>query len=97
MACRSLLVVQLHPGTRDAAVAAYTERRILEECQEAIPTFLAGRVYLSETDPDRICIEVDWASKQGWHDWMAHPVRAAQAADIAHYVQNIILSDVYEL
>lgn len=97
MPYRSLLVVQLLPGTRDAAVAAYHRRRVLEECKEAIPEYLAGRVCLSETDPDRICIEVDWSAAKGWHDWMAHPVRAAQAADIGKFVQNIILSDVYEV
>lgn len=97
MPCRSLLIVQLLPGTRDGAVAAYHERRVLEECREAIPEFVAGRVCLSETDRDRICIEVDWTSVKGWHDWMAHPVRAAQAADIGKFVQSILLSDVYEV
>lgn len=97
MPYRSLLVVQLVPGTRDEAVAAYHERRVLEECKDAIAEFIRGRVCLSETDPDRICIEVDWTSSQGWHDWMDHPVRAAQAKDIGRFVQSIILSDVYEI
>ncbi len=97
MPYRSLLVVQLVLGTRDEAVAAYHERRVLDECKDAIAEFIGGRVCLSETDPDRICIEVDWASAQGWHDWMDHPVRAAQAKDIGRFVQSIILSDVYEI
>ena len=97
MAYRSLLIVQLLPGTRDAAVAAYHERRVLEECREAIPEYVAGRVCLSETDPDRICIEVDWSDASGWHAWMAHPVRAAQAADIGRFVQGILVSDVYKV
>lgn len=95
MPCRSLLIVQLKTGTRDEAVSAYHTRRVLEECAEAIPQFIAGRVCLSENDPDLICVEVDWSDPQGWHDWMAHPVRAAQTDDIGRFVAAVIHSGVY--
>lgn len=95
MPCRSLLIVRLLPGTRAEAVAAYHQRRVLEECAEAIPQYIAGQVCLSDNDPDLICIEVDWSDPQGWHDWMVHPVRAAQAGDIGRFVAGIVHSGVY--
>ena len=95
MVCRSLLIIQTKPGSRDKAVEAYHARGVLEECAEAIPEFVKGRVCLSETDPDRVIIEVDWSNVKGWHDWMDHPVRAAQAEDIGKFVESMTLSDVY--
>ena len=97
MVCRSLLIVQLKPGTRVKAVEAYHARGILEECAEAIPEFVEGRVCLSETDADRIIIEVDWSDPKGWQDWMSHPVRAAQSEDIGVYIESVVLSEVYAL
>jgi len=97
MAYRSLLILQVHPGTRAEAVKAYHDRRILEECQESIPEFIAGRVGLSDLDGDRICIEVEWSDSKGWRDWMAHPVRLAQGEDFGPYVKDLVHVDIYEI
>jgi heme-degrading monooxygenase HmoA len=95
MTCRSLLIIEVEPGKRDEAIAAFIARGILSECGETISTYVDGRVWASETSPDRINVECDWSVAQGWYDWMESPVRAAQMKDIGHYVGSVVYSDVF--
>lgn len=97
MIFRSLLIVQVHPGQGEQALRAYAERKVLAECAAAVPEFLSGRVYQSVTDVDRMCIEVDWSDEKGWSLWAESPVRAAQMADLAHFIVAVVHSDLYLL
>lgn len=95
MSYRSLLVVRVPSGQGAAAAAAFLSRGVLSECATAIPQFITGELRRSQGDPDRLCVIADWSDPQGWHDWTAHPLRAAQMADIGHFVAEIEHSDIY--
>lgn len=95
MSYRSLLVFRVHPGQGAEAAAAFLAHGVLTECAAAIPQFVTGEMRRSANDPDRLCVIADWSDPQGWHDWMAHPVRAAQLAALGHFVAEIEHSDVY--
>ena len=75
--------------------AAFLERGVLSECAEAIPSFITGDLHRSSREPDRLCAIADWSDASGWHDWNTHPMRAAQIADIGHFIAEIEHSDIY--
>lgn len=95
MPYRSLLVVRVHPGQGAEAAAAFVARGVLSECAEAIPQFITGELRRSTQDPDRLCVIADWSDPIGWHDWTAHPKRAAQLADIGPFIAEIEYGDIY--
>ncbi|WP_299482197.1 hypothetical protein [uncultured Roseibium sp.] len=95
MAHRSILVVDVTPGKRDEAIKAFIDRGIISECADAIPAFVSGRVWASDINPDRLNVECDWSEEQGWHDWIASPVRAKQMEDLGHYVAKVVQSEVF--
>jgi len=97
MPYRSLLVVKVHPGQGAKAAVAFDARGVLRECRDAIPAFIDGELRVSRSDPDRLCVIADWRDPQGWHDWTAHPARAAQMADIGHFIAEVEHSDIYDL
>lgn len=95
MPFRSILVVKIKPGQAAEAAKAFTARGILSECAEVIPQYIRGELRHSTTDPDRLCVIADWSDPQGWHDWTAHPARAAQMADLGHFLVEVVHSDIY--
>ena len=95
MAYKSILVVDIQPGKREEAIATFVERDFIGECADAIPTFLSGHIWASTVNPDRMNVECNWSQEQGWHDWIASPVRARQMDDLGHYVAGIIASEVF--
>ena len=97
MSYRSLLVVRVQPGQGAKAAAAFLARGVLSECASTIPHFISGELRRSGSDPDRLCVITDWSDPQGWRDWITHPVRAAQLADLGHLVAEIEHSDIYAM
>lgn len=95
MSYRSLLVIRVQTGQGANAAAAFLARGVLTECASVIPQFITGKIRRSVSDPDRFCVIADWSDPQGWHDWTAHPMRAAQMAELGHFVANIEHSDIY--
>lgn len=95
-ACRSFLHARALPGRRADLVAAFQQRRILEECLETISGALDGELLLSNEDPDALCVSVLWSSVDAHLAWLASPVRAAQgpalAALVAHVEAPVLMS-----
>ena len=80
------LSIRVKPGTRDAALQAFRARCVFEECAQAIPGFVQAFLLADRTDPDVICVVTEWRGAQDAADWMASPVRAAQGADLGHFL-----------
>ena len=74
----------------------FAARGVLSECAAHIPQFLRGELRRSTTDPDRLCVIADWSDPQGWQDWTAHPVRAAQMSDLGHLIVAVAFSDIFD-
>lgn len=97
MTVRSLLSFRVHPGQREAAVQVYVSTRVLEECAEAIPGFLSGELVLSHDDPDAMCVVALWDCAASYRQWLASPVRAAQAPDFAPFLVQTPTSAIFDL
>lgn len=82
----SNMQIELRPDRRAEAVEAFIKRKVFEECAEAIPGFLWARLPDEEDAPDRIAVISVWTEKAAFGAWVAHPVRAKQEADLAHYI-----------
>ena len=79
------LEIRVHHGQREAALAAFKTRRVFEECAEAISGFL-GAELLTTDAPDTLYVIAHWQSQAAADVWMASPVRAAQNADLSHFL-----------
>lgn len=80
------LMIRVKPGTRDEALRAFRARRVFEECAEAIPGFIQAFLLADREDPDVMCVISEWRDAQDAADWMVSPVRAAQGADLSHFL-----------
>ena len=95
MKFRTWLAGRALPGRRAELVQRFVERRVLEECRATIPGFLGGDLLVSDTDPDAICVTVEWASREDFLAWQSSPVRAAQLPDLAPLLQSMQTSEAY--
>ena len=82
----SNLQITLRPGVKAAAIEAFKKRRVFEECAAAIPGFLSAKLLEVEGAPDAIAVIAEWTDATAFRAWVAHPVRAAQEADLADYL-----------
>lgn len=82
----SNLQITLRPGVKAAAIEAFKKRRVFEECAAAIPGFLSAKLLEVEGAPDAIAVIAEWTDATAFQAWVAHPVRAAQEADLADYL-----------
>ena len=80
---RSTLTAKSMPGQREQLLAAFFQRRVLQECQEAIPGFVSAEVLLSLTDADELQISVLWRDQTAWQAWQDSAVRLQQAQHLA--------------
>lgn len=92
----SQMAVKIRPGRRAEAIAAFKERRVLEECADAVPGFLKGRLLLSTDCPDAFVVEAEWTNLSDIADWQNHPVRSAQANDLSGWLAGEPETQVYE-
>lgn len=82
----SNMQIELRPGLRDAAVEAFKQRKVFEECCEAIPGFLAARLLEVQDQPGSLSVMAEWTDRAAFEEWMQHPARAAQEADLGHFL-----------
>ncbi len=80
---RSTLTAKSMPGQRKQLMAAFFQRRVLQECQEAIPGFVSAEVLLSLTDADELQVSVLWRDHAAWQAWQDSEVRLQQAQHLA--------------
>ena len=79
------LHIRLHSGQRATALAHIRTRRVFEECADAIGGFLGAELLVAPHDPELVCIVAHWRDRQAAEAWLASPVRAAQARDLAGF------------
>lgn len=82
----SEMTVRLKTGQGDAALQAFAQRGVLDECQQAIAGFVQGVLLRAQDDPDEIRVLVRWSRQQDYRDWLMHPLRQAQLRDLAHFL-----------
>lgn len=95
MTAVSQMTMKLRPGQRDAAIAAFKARRVLEECAEAVPGFEHGELLMAEDCPDTVCVTAHWADAAAFQAWAAHPVRARQEADLIGFLAEAPVTRVF--
>ena len=94
---RSTLTAKSMPGQREQLLAAFFKRRVLQECQEAIPGFVSAEVLLSLTDADELQISVLWRDLTAWQDWQNSEVRLQQAQDLAPWLSGVPIGQLFAL
>ena len=82
----SNMQIKLREGTHAEAVKAFINRKVFAECAEAIPGFLWAHLLEVEGAPDTLSVLCGWTDKVSYDDWLAHPVRNSQEADLAHFL-----------
>lgn len=86
MSIVSNMQITVKPGMRAEAIEAFLKRRVFDECAEAIPGFLGAQLLEAQAAPDALAVIAEWRSEADFQDWVAHPVRARQEADLAHFL-----------
>ncbi|WP_438991362.1 antibiotic biosynthesis monooxygenase family protein [Lentibacter sp.] len=92
----SQMSIALRPGVRDAAIKAFRERRVLEECAQSIPGFISARLLLPLDAPDAICVMAEWQGVSDFEAWTRHPLRDAQEADLVHFLAAPPVTTVFQ-
>lgn len=86
MTILSNMQIKLREGTRTEAVKTFINRKVFAECAEAIPGFLWAHLLEVEGAPDTLSVMCGWADKASYDDWIAHPVRSSQEADLVQFL-----------
>lgn len=73
----SQMSIIVKPGKREAAIKAFAERRVLDECAKAIPGYISAQLLVPQDTPDAICVMAEWQRVSDFEAWAAHPVRDA--------------------
>ncbi len=94
---RSTLTAKSLPGQREKLIAAFFRRRVLQECQEAIPGFVSAEVLLSLSDEDELQVSVLWRDQSAWQAWQDSAVRLQQARDLAPWLASAPVGQLYAL
>ena len=97
MNIRTTLAIRVHSGQREAAVAAFMQRKVLEECAETVPGYLHGEVLLAVEDPELINVVVQWTNLEAVQQWHDSPVREAQNVDLLRFVAEPPIAIAYEV
>lgn len=95
MSYRAWLPARALPGQRAALARAFIERGVLEECRATVPGFVRGELLLSDSDPDLVCVTVEWTDRQAFLDWQASPVRAAQGPALMQWLSAVAASELF--
>lgn len=82
----SNMQITLKPGMRGVAIEAFQQRRVFEECEQAIPGFLWARLIEDAENPDMIAVVSEWSDASAYDAWIAHPVRDSQYSDLAQFI-----------
>lgn len=95
MSIMSNMQIKLRDGVRAEAIQAFIKREIFSECAEAIPGFLWAQLLEVEGTPDQISVICAWTDQTAFEDWVAHPVRSRQEADLAHFLAEPPQTQLY--
>ena len=82
----SYMDIHTQPGQREAAIRAFAERGVFEECAKSIPGFVQAHLLSDPQLPERMVVVAEWTDAQSFSDWIAHPARALQELDLAHFL-----------
>lgn len=93
----SHMTVKVQPGKRSEAINAFTSRGVFEECAAAVPGFIRGRILVSTTCLDSLCIVAEWQHEHSYYEWTKHPVRDDQVADLARFLNEAPGNHLFQL
>lgn len=99
MSLFSLMFIDVRNGVRDHAIAAFKNRRVFEECAQAIPGFIQAKLMASQSEPNRIVVLAEWKEHSDFTDWTKHTVRDMQEKDLSNFlaaVPHTLMYDVHE-
>ncbi|NJK88957.1 MAG: antibiotic biosynthesis monooxygenase, partial [Myxococcales bacterium] len=65
----------------DKAIAAFIQRRCIEESAETIPGFRHGQLLQSTDNPGEVVVLTAWDDQASYQQWLDSPLRAAQFPD----------------
>lgn len=82
----SQMEVRTQPGLREAALRAFAERRVFEECAQCIPGFVQAHLMSDPQQADRLVVIAEWTDELSFQQWIAHPTRSQQGQDLAHFL-----------
>lgn len=95
MTVLSNMQITLRDGVKSQAIEVFKARRVFEECAEVIPGFLWARLLDVEGDQNAIAVIAEWRDLASFKAWLAHPVRQAQEADLAHFLASAPQTQIY--
>ena len=95
MTILSNMQIKLREGVRAEAVEAFINRNVFAECADAIPGFLWAHLLEVDGAPDNLSVLCGWTDQSALEDWMAHPVRIRQEADLAQFLAEAPQTQLY--
>ena len=93
----SQMDIRTLPGQREAAVRAFAERGVFEECARSIPGFVQARLMTDPQASDRLWVLAEWTDEASYRDWLAHPVRSAQERDLGRFLAAMPATSFWEV
>lgn len=79
-------VVRVKPDLRERAIKAALDRNVFEECASVIPGFVNAYLLEDVNDPSSLNLLTEWVDFQAQKNWMEHPLRAEQEAELSGYL-----------
>jgi len=95
MTILSNMQIKLREGVGAQAVEAFINRNVFAECAEAIPGFRWAHLLEVDGAPDNLAVICGWTDQSAFEDWMAHPVRSRQEADLAQFLVEAPQTQLY--
>ncbi|NJK88937.1 MAG: antibiotic biosynthesis monooxygenase [Myxococcales bacterium] len=78
----SMLTTKVAADAADSTIAAFVNRRCIEESAETIPGFQHGQLLQSTKDRGVLCVLCAWDDKASYRQWLDSPLRAKQFPDL---------------
>ena len=91
----SNMQITLRDGVKKQAIEAFKARRVFAECAQAIPGFLGAHLLDNQGSDNEIAVIAHWRDAASFYAWVAHPVRDAQEADLAHFLASAPHTQLY--
>ncbi|MDR1712118.1 MAG: antibiotic biosynthesis monooxygenase [Propionibacteriaceae bacterium] len=82
---RSLLYLDIKPGTGPALVEWYKEARVLEKAVEAVGC-ISTEMYPLPDNPNRYFVTALWRNHDDYQKWLDHPLRKEFAPGISQFL-----------
>jgi|GEM_PF-3780605 len=85
----SSMTIEVKPHQSKAAIAAFIERRVFNECAASVPGFVRGELMQSIENPEHLHVIAYWHTASDIETWLHHSTRLAQLADLSHFASKV--------